>query len=102
MTYLWSLLGSFLAVGCEVLFKTKGTYTPYIGLLWPAALGINYCIFKIVTGTPTLIVALLVFSLTNIMLRVALSLATGATVGPGTWAAVALITLANIARYLWK
>ncbi len=103
MVYVWSIMGSILAIGCEVLFKTRGEYGRFMWVLIPASIAINYCVFKIVTSTPTLVAALVIFSFTNLILRVVLNTwIISSPIGTGTWVAAGLMGAANIVRYVWK
>ena len=99
MIYLWGLGSSLLAVGMEGLFirYTYSTLFPFIVL---PAIGINYCIYRLVQGAPNLVEALAVFALCNVVLRMGMSWGMGQPISEATFIVAALLVAANFVKAL--
>ena len=95
--YVWGLLGSLLALAMESLFA-RHPYGALIPWIWVPAIALNYVVYRLVTGADSLIGAFIVFSVCNVAGRVAITLSMGQPVSRGTWIAVVLLVLANVAR----
>lgn len=98
--YLWGVIAAVTAISYEWLYATHDSFWQR-QVLVPVLAGswiIPYCVFKMVKGSPNLIVALVVFSFCTAALRVAITLFLKQPVGPGTWAALGLLILSQIAR----
>lgn len=104
-TTLWTLAAAFAAVGMEYLYKTlPGPWANYLWIWVPAALFINYSIYRLVTmpGTP-LIGALVMWSFATIVSRTIVSaFILKEHIAPGVWCAVALLFLARIVQTTWR
>jgi hypothetical protein len=103
----WGLAAALPAVAAEYLYRTWPVDTPWWHGLWmwlPLQLSIGYCIFRLVTvpGTSSLLDAFVVWAFSTTIMRVAVSvLVLGETVKGGTWFALALLTLAQVAKTFW-
>jgi hypothetical protein len=99
---LYGLVGGLFAVAIEAILK-QPDFNWWRNLWWLAifATAINYCVFRLVQGSPSLPAAFVVFAFTTTGARVALSLWQGHKIGAGTWLAVGLMGLAFLAR-VWK
>lgn len=98
--YLWGVVAGIVAVSYEWLYVTHESFWER-QVLVPVLLGswvIPLCVFKMVKGSPNLIVALVVFSFCTLSLRVAITLWLRQPVTVGTWAALGLLVLSQIAR----
>lgn len=89
-------------IGLEILYR-KATWTwwellPII--LIPNTL-ISYALFRLIKGSESIFGALIIFSLCGLVLRiVAVLLILREQVGKGTWIALGLVFLANLAKSL--
>ena len=101
MIYVWALVSSSLVVTCEAVFKHTDNYFARVWLFIPLALMINYAIFRLVSLSPNLPAAFVVFSTINIVTRTVVSLWLGHLIGPGTWIAIGLLLVASAARHVW-
>ena len=96
----WGLVAGMLAVALEAAYKMRApapwiVHLPYV---LPAALLISYAIYRMVLASPSLPAAVVLFSVSTLACRVALSLWLGHQIGLGTWAAVGLMVLAAAVR----
>ena len=101
---LWGLGAGVPAVVLEYLYRTlPGPWSASLWLYAPMQLFIGYSIYRLVT-TPgvTLLDALVVFAGATAALRIAATYALGDTIRASTWAAFALVMLANIIRTYWR
>ncbi len=99
--YFWSFMGSAAAVGMEWLYLRTPSYTAYWPVTLPLAVFVNYCIFRLMQHSGSIMVSVIVFSFSNILLRTLLTLVTRQRVTWQTWAAFSLIAVANLVR-LWR
>lgn len=103
----WGLAAALPAVVAEYLYRTWPVGVPWWHGLWmwlPLQLSIGYCIFRLVTvpGTASLLDAFVVWAFSTTIMRVSVSvLILGETVKGGTWFALALLILAQIAKTFW-
>jgi type IV secretory pathway VirB6-like protein len=103
---LWGLGAAIPAVIAEYLYKTWNVDVPWWhGLpMWiPLQMAIGYCIFKLVS-TPgnTLLDSFVIWAFSTTFLRVLVSVVIlGETVKGGTWFALGLLIMANIAKTFW-
>ena len=99
---LFGILGGLTAVGLEAAMK-RPHFNWWLSLWWlaPIALFINYCIYRLVQDSPSLLAAIVVFSCVTLVSRVMVSWYMGQPIGVGTWMAVGLMVTAFFTR-LWK
>lgn len=100
MIYIWSLLAGLAAVTLEGAYSKADRFRDVVW--WCLALQpvIAYSIFRMIKLSPSIVSAIVAFSMATLALRVAMSLYLGQTVSRGQWVAVGLIALAQIARRL--
>lgn len=99
---LFGMVGGLLAVATEFAMKRHGfAWTANVWWLVPVAVGINYCVYRLVQGPPSVIAAFVLFAATTLTARVLGSLLLGQHIGVGTWAAVGLMVTATVLR-LWR
>lgn len=101
MLYVWAILSGSLAVACEILFKTTRSYWSLAAVFLPLAVAINYSVFRLVREAQSLPAAFVVFSFVTLAARTAASIWLGDVISPGTWAGIALLTIAVVVRHLW-
>lgn len=99
--YAWGILGSVLAVGIEI--AVKKTVISWLALLPYTLLPLlilNYCLFRLLRASDSILTAFIVFAVCNIVLR------TGASLlvlhehpSRGVWAALGLLVAAQIAKW---
>lgn len=97
MIWLWSGLAALFAVSMEALF-IRFTYSTLLPWIIVPAVGINYCIYRIVQLSDNLIEALAAFALANVFLRMGVSAAMHQVVTRATWLTASLILLANLVK----
>jgi biotin transporter BioY len=97
---LWAGLAALNVTIAETLFKSyEGYRLAYV----PQALLTNWLIYRLIRSSPTILDALVLFSMGTMVLRIGATLCVlRQTVSPGTWCAVGLVTLANVVRVTWK
>lgn len=103
---MWGLGAAIPAVVAEYLYKVWPADTPWwYGLpLWiPLQLSIGYCIFRLVSAPGgTLLDAFVIWAFSTTFMRVFISvLILGETVKGGTWFALGLLIMANVAKTFW-
>ena len=100
MIYVWALLAGLAAVTLEAVYSRADRFRETVW--WCLALQpvIAYSIFRMVKMSPSIVSAIVAFSMATLALRVIVSLGLGQPVTRGQWAAVCLILLAQIARRL--
>lgn len=98
MIYLWGVLAAVAAVILEGLYAR----TPrFLSLWWILLLlqpVIAYSIYRMVQSSTSIVGAVVVFGFATLCLRTGMSLYLGQTISAGTWVAVVLVFLAQIAR----
>jgi len=98
----FGFLAGVLAVGVEAAMKRPGfQWAPNLCWLIGPAILLNYCIYRLVQGSPSLAAAFVVFTFASLSLRVGLSVWLGHPIGLGTWIAVVLIAIAFLLS-VWK
>lgn len=103
MNYLWAYIGALSVTLCETQFVSDGGYWPRAWLFVPWGCVTNWLIYKLVTSSPSLLDALVVFSMSTLSLRILFSVFwLRQDIAPGTWVGVALIFTANIIRHVWR
>ena len=70
----WSIASAALAVGMEWWFRSYGTWPLWFVL---PAVAVNYCIYRLVTGSDSLIGGIILFTAVSVALRLAVSLQLG-------------------------
>lgn len=98
---LWGLGAGIPAVLAEYLYRTlQNPWHYYIWLWVPLQLGIGYCIYRMVTMPgATLLDAFIVWALATTVLRVLVTtVLLHDAVKWTTWAALALVLMANVVR----
>jgi hypothetical protein len=103
---LWGLGAALPAVLAEYLYRTWPVGVPWWHGLWmwiPIQLAIGYCIFRLLTvPQTTMLDAFIVWGFSTTAMRVAVAtLVLGETVKGGTWFALALLILAQVAKNFW-
>lgn len=74
MTWLpWAALAAALAITAEALFRRGVAYGDALWLFIPIAIGINYAIYRLVVGGPSLLVAIAGFNLMTVSARIGVS-----------------------------
>ena len=98
MIYVWSLLAGGAAVTLEGVYSRADRFREVVW--WCVALQpvIAYSIFRMVKMSPSIVSAIVAFSMATLALRVIVSICLGQPVTRGQWLAVCLIMLAQIAR----
>lgn len=103
---IWGLSAAVPAVLAEYLYKTWPVGTPWWQGLWmwvPLQMSIGYAIYRLVT-TPdtTLLDAFVIWAFSTTAMRVVVSVGIlGETVKGGTWFALGLLIMANVAKTFW-
>ena len=101
-SFIYGIIGGLLAVALEACMKRYGSSYRHIALLVvPGAIVVNYCVFRMVRGSPSLPAAVVIFGTVTLITRVVISLWIGNRIGMGTWAAVGLM-LAALALRTWR
>ena len=99
----WAFTAATLAVGAEVLYKKDFAWGDYWWLFVPMAVAINYSVFRTVTGGPTLLLSIVVFTLSTLTLRsLASQFLLGEPLARGNLVAFCALGLAIVAGRLWK
>jgi hypothetical protein len=107
---LYGLLAAIPAVLAEYLYRvlpgTDGTFEGWLKYIWiwiPFQLAIGFFIYKLVSVPNTsLLDAFIVWAFATTFMRVLLTVfVLGDTVKGGTWFALALLILANVAKTFW-
>ena len=101
MIYFWGVIGGIIAVSIEALFTLRLPYVKLLPFVIPAAVAINYTVYRIILASPSLVSAFIVFGFTTATLRVIASLAMSQKIGIGTWFGLGLMLMANVTRH-WK
>lgn len=97
MIFLWSSIAAVLAVSMEALF-IRYPYSMLFPWIIPPAIGINYCIYRIVQLSDNLVEALAAFALANVFLRMGVSWKMGQLITGATWVTATLLLLANLVK----
>lgn len=98
----FGVLAGLLAVTIEALMKRDGfEWVPSLWWVAPAALTLNYFVYRIVQGSPSLPAAFIIFSAATMTARVALSIWSRHPIGAGTWIAL-MLALAALGFRAWK
>lgn len=100
---LWGIGAAIPAVLAEYLYKTWPSEWPWwYGLpVWiPIQLGIGYCIYRLVSiPNTTLLSAFVAWAFCTTFMRVLVSVGIlGENVGKGTWIALGLVVMAQVAK----
>jgi hypothetical protein len=91
------------AVTLEVLYKRGWDWLDHWWLFVPMAVAVNFSVYKLVTTGPTLLVAVVAFSLFTILLRaLASQFLLGEAVAKGNLVAVVALVIAAVVGQLWK
>ena len=100
----WALAAAVPAVLCEYLFrKLPGPWHHYLYVFIPCALFINYAVCQLIRQPGlSLLDALIVWTLSIMVLRVFATYMLGDAVAAGTWFALALIVMARIVQVGWR
>ena len=100
MIYLWGVLAAVAAVILEGLYARTPRFLswPLVGVLAVAQPVIAYSIYRMVQSSTSIVGAVVVFGFATLCLRTGMSLYLGQTISTGTWVAVFLVFLAQIAR----
>ena len=100
---LWAFLAAWLAVTLEVLYKKDFAWGDYWWLFIPVSAAISYSLFRLVTGGPTLLLSIVVFTLSTLTLRsLASQFLLGEPLARGNLVAFCALGLAVVAGHLWK
>ena len=103
MHWLWALTAATLAVWLEVLYKQGWGWLEHWWLFIPAAIAVNFSVYKLVTTGPTLLVAIVAFSLSTVLLRsLASQFLLGESVARGNLVAVVALVIAAVVGHLWR
>jgi len=103
LLWLWALTAATLAVGLEVLYKRGWDWLEHWWLFIPAAIVVNFSVYKLVITGPTLLVAIVAFSLSTIVLRaLASQFLLGESVARGNLIAVVALVIAAVVGQLWR
>lgn len=100
--YAWGLAGGLAAVVMEVVYlRHQGSFVRLLPLVFTFNTIISYSVFRLVKESGNLVHAVLVFSLCTLSTRVVFTLLNGQEITRGTWVAIGLLLLAQLAkRYL--
>ena len=100
---LWSALASSVVVTVEYLFRRGWVWHEHLEVFIPAAILINFLIYRIVTGAPSLILAFVFFALANVIARALVGhfLLDEPVARGNLVAAVCLLVAATVGR-LWR
>lgn len=103
MYWPWALVAATFAVGQEILFKQGWDWPRHWWLFIPMALATSFSIYKLVTNGPTLLVAIVAFSLSTLLLRsLASQFLLGEPLVRGNLVALLALGVAVVAGNLWK
>ncbi len=103
MYAIWAVLAAIFAVGQEILFKRGWDWPGHWWVFIPMAIVISFSIYKLVTNGPTLLVAIVTFSLSTLLLRsLASQFLLGEPLARGNLVALFALGLAVVAGNLWK
>ncbi|KKM46757.1 hypothetical protein LCGC14_1559360 [marine sediment metagenome] len=103
MHWAWALSAATLAVGLEVLYKRGWSWPEYWWLFIPVAIIINFSVYKLVTTGPTLLLAIVAFSLSTLLLRVLASqFLLGEALAKGNLVAVVALVTAAVVGRIWR
>jgi len=75
MPVIFAIAAGSIAASLEALYKLygHGSWSRFWYLVVPASIVLNYCIYLLVTSGPRLLVAVAMFSLTTLTLRILVS-----------------------------
>ena len=90
MVYFWGILAAVIVIASEIGQKELGEYWKYWYWFVPAAVAINYSIFRLIQITPNLINAFIVFSGCTFFGRLLWTVYSGHPISKFTWIAGAL------------
>ena len=103
MHWVWALSAATLAVGLEVLYRRGWDWFEHWWLFIPAAIVINFSVYKLVTTGPTLLLAIVAFSLSTLLLRVLASqFLLGEALAKGNLVAVVALVTAAVVGHIWR
>ena len=103
MHWLWALTTAALAVGQELLFRQGWGWREHWWGFVPRALGVSFSVYKLVTNGPSLLVAIVAFSLFAILLRaLASQFLLGEPVARGNLIAVVALVIAAVVGQFWR
>ena len=71
---IWALASAALAVGMEWWFRSHGTWQ--LWAIFPAV-AVNYCIYRLVTGSASLISGIILFTAVSVAMRIGVSILLG-------------------------
>ena len=101
--WLWALIAATLAVGLEVLYRRGWDWLEHWWLFIPMAVAVNFSVYKLVTNGPSLLVAIVAFSLFTILMRaLASQFLLGEAVARGNLIAVAALVIAAVVGQFWR
>lgn len=87
----------------EVLYKKDFVWLDYWWLFAPMSIAISYSLFRTVTGGPTLLLSIVVFSLSTLTLRsLASQFILDEPLAKGNLVALVALGIAVVAGNLWK
>jgi hypothetical protein len=100
--YIWGFISAFLAASLETFFRyTKVSWISLLPITIIPILFLNYSLFRLLRTSDNIISAFVVFGMCSISLRVLSSvLILKDPVSRGTWAAVAIIIVAQFVKVL--
>ncbi len=100
MVYFWGVLAAIAAVMLEGMYARAPQFLsfPLVLALAVAQPTIAYSIYRMVHESTTLIGAIVVFGFSTLILRTGMTLYLGQHISTGTWVAVGLVLLAQVAR----
>ena len=104
MNYLvWSALASFAVISLELLFRRGLVWHEALWLVIPAAIGVNFLVYKLVTTAPTYVLAFPAFGMFNLGFRILASeTILHEPIRKGSLAAVVLLAVAIGAGHWWR
>lgn len=100
MIYLWGLIAGTLAVGMEASFKQSTTYWETMWWTVPGSIVVNFAVYQMVQLSPSLPSAFIVFGMTTMLCRTAVSLYQQHPITTIMWVAIGLYFMALCLREL--
>jgi len=103
MYFFWAVVASTTAITAETLFRRGWNWGDNLWLFLPLAVALNYGIFRLVTGGPTLIVSIAAFSLCTVVMRSLVSeFILGEHLRQGNLVAAAALAVGVIVGTFWR
>jgi hypothetical protein len=100
--YGWSFVASAAAISAEVIFLHSKHYMDTFPIPAILALIVNFGIWKMMEAGRSITTALVVFSLSNVILRILVALAQRKPLHWSTWTALGLLVAANVVKNIPK